>query len=534
MSLRGSRRSSVLYQIHPDRPDLPTDVLKKLSMSSIKHKASTSSQCSEIQDEILAQINASQSTLNDEDKVEQNLQELNFYYGIIKRHLLRYQSAITGLYPAMSSEKKVGSVRDTLYCCMATWSLCQAYKKINDDKGKCYELGQTTVLGLQGILKCWMGQAKLLESFKANQNPNNALHVIFDMVTGGEVESEKEKYPHLQLDVVSLYLLFLVQAIASGLKIIGLQAEVSFVQNLVFYVERAYRTPDFGMWERGSVYNDGTPEVHASSIGMAKAALESINGFNLFGESGASWSVIYVDIDAHNRNRSIFETILPRESGSKECDAALLSSITFPAFATHDEALYKKTKANIVNTLQGNWGFKRFSRDGFGCVLEPKDKKYMIEGMTQKFENVESEWPIFYAFMIIDGVFKNQDAQVEMYQAKLKRMIKYADNGDPMLPMYYYVPKDAIKEEQMSKGSQYRFPSDEGSMQANIFLWGQAMLIISDLLTAKLLSVDEIDPIRRHLPSSTRPNYGARYSTFEVFSDYFSSSIFLTLFSYLF
>ena len=95
-------------------------------------------------------------------------------------------------------------------------------------------------------------------------------------------------------------------------------------------------------------------------------------------------------------------------------------------------------------------------------------------------------------------------------------------------------PKDAIKEEQMSKGSQYRFPSDEGSMQANIFLWGQAMLIISDLLTAKLLSVDEIDPIRRHLPSSTRPNYGARYSTFEVFSDYFSSSIFLTLFSYLF
>ena len=39
--------------------------------------------------------------------------------------------------------------------------------------------------------------------------------------------------------------------------------EVSFVQNLVYYVERAYRTPDFGMWERGSKYNDGTPEIHA-------------------------------------------------------------------------------------------------------------------------------------------------------------------------------------------------------------------------------------------------------------------------------
>ena len=50
---------------------------------------------------------------------------------------------------------------------------------------------------------------------------------------------------------------------------------------------------------------------------MAKAALEAVNGCNLFGELGASWSVIFVDIDAHNRNRTIFETILPRESNSK-------------------------------------------------------------------------------------------------------------------------------------------------------------------------------------------------------------------------
>jgi len=39
--------------------------------------------------------------------------------------------------------------------------------------------------------------------------------------------------------------------------------EVTFVQNLVFYVERAYRTPDYGMWERGSKYNIGVTEVHA-------------------------------------------------------------------------------------------------------------------------------------------------------------------------------------------------------------------------------------------------------------------------------
>lgn len=53
---------------------------------------------------------------------------------------------------------------------------------------------------------------------------------------------------------------------------------MAFVQNLVYYVERSYRTPDFGMWERGSKYNDGTAEIHASSIG--KTFIFSI--FNIY------------------------------------------------------------------------------------------------------------------------------------------------------------------------------------------------------------------------------------------------------------
>ena len=44
--------------------------------------------------------------------------------------------------------------------------------------------------------------------------------------------------------------------------------------------------------ERGTKFNNGTPEIHASSIGMAKSALEAINGCNLFGDKGASWSVV--------------------------------------------------------------------------------------------------------------------------------------------------------------------------------------------------------------------------------------------------
>ena len=71
----------------------------------------------------------------------------------------------------------------------------------------------------------------------------------------------------------------------------------------------------------------------------------------MFGENGAAWSVIYVDIDAHNRNRSILETLLPRASTSKEVEASLLPVISFPAFATHDEKIYSKTKGSFINNV---------------------------------------------------------------------------------------------------------------------------------------------------------------------------------------
>ena len=109
---------------------------------------------------------------------------------------------------------------------------------------------------------------------------------------------------------------------------------------------------------------------------MAKSALEAINGCNLFGEKGASWSVVYVDIDAHNRNRSIFETMLPRESSSKGVDASLLLTLSFPAFASHEDSLVEQTKQNVIGRLRGKKGFKRFSRDGFLSKVEDKTRRF--------------------------------------------------------------------------------------------------------------------------------------------------------------
>ncbi|CAL4197959.1 unnamed protein product, partial [Meganyctiphanes norvegica] len=313
---------------------------------------------------------------------EDTVRKLDRYYGIVKRQLLQYQSITLGMFPACSQDKTEADLRTSVYCAAAIWSLFQAYRRIDDDRGKAYELGQSCVKCMRGILMCWMRQTEQVEHFKKGQQPKYALHSKFHLITGEEVISNDD-YGHLQLDIVSQYLLFLVQMTTSGLQIIYTMDEVTFVQNLVYYIERAYRTPDFGMWERGSKYNNGTPELHASSIGMAKAALEAINGCNLFGEKGASWSVIFVDIDAHNRNRSIFETLLPRESSSKSVDSSLLSTISFPAFATHDHMLYAKTKAQILKSLKGKWGFKRYERDGFGTALEDKKRNYYLPGETK-------------------------------------------------------------------------------------------------------------------------------------------------------
>nr|XP_027231569.1 probable phosphorylase b kinase regulatory subunit beta [Penaeus vannamei] len=303
--------------------------------------------------------------------------------------------------------------------------------------------------------------------------------------------------------------------INSGLQIIYTMDEVTFVQNLVYYVERAYRTPDFGMWERGSKYNNGTPELHASSIGMAKAALEAINGCNLFGEKGASWSVIFVDIDAHNRNRSIFETLLPKESSSKSVDSSLLCTISFPAFATHDQMLYTTTRSQILNTLQGAYGFKRFQRDGYGTVVEDKERRYYHASETKEFENIECEWPLFYLFMILEGMFKDCQEQVEQYKAKLSPLLKKDRWGDAVVPKYYFIHKNHVNAERRDPGSQPRQPSSEGTPR-NLFLWGQSVWIIASLLMDKLLHINELDLIRRYLPSYNRPRKGGRYSAFQV------------------
>ncbi|XP_061926578.1 phosphorylase b kinase regulatory subunit beta-like [Entelurus aequoreus] len=227
--------------------------------------------------------------------------------------------------------------------------------------------------------------------------------------------------------------------------------------------------------------------------------------------AGCSWSVIFVDLDAHNRNRQTLCSLLPRESRSHNTDAALLPTISYPAFAVDDDALCSQTLDKIVRKLRGKYGFKRFIRDGYRTTNEDKERRYYKPAEMKLFDGIECEFPIFFIFMMIDGVFRGNRAQVKEYQDLLEPVIFQSYEGHAVVPKYYYVPADFVEAEQNQHGSQKRFPSNSGR-DGKLFLWGQALFNIAKLLVDELISPKDIDPIHRYVPGQDQRNVSMRYS----------------------
>ena len=67
------------------------------------------------------------------------------------------------------------------------------------------------------------------------------------------------------------------------------------------------RPQDYGIWERGDKTNTGSVELNASSIGMAKAALDAVNELNLFGSKGGPTSVVHVLPDEAQKCQAVLE-----------------------------------------------------------------------------------------------------------------------------------------------------------------------------------------------------------------------------------
>ncbi len=431
--------------------------------------------------------------------------KLDAYYQQVQNIILNRQDWVSGLLPASTAVNVHGNytdawVRDNVYSILAAWGLALAYRRIGEKQGRTYLLEQSVVKLMRGLLTAMMRQAPKVEKFKQSQNPMDALHAKYDTKSGGVVVGD-DQWGHLQLDATSLFLLMLAQMTASGLRIVFTIDEVNFVQNLIHYISRTYRTPDYGIWERGHKINHGIAELNASSIGMAKAALEALSGFNLFGKEGGQASVVHVISDDIARTRIALESLLPRESISKEADSAVLSITGFPAFAVDNRTIRTKTEAVIREKLEGRYGCKRFLLDGHQTAIEDSHRQYYDPHELKQFMDIECEWPLFFTYLLLNNLFTGNNEAAMQYRHKLEALL-VEQNGQQLLPELYVVPVNLIAAEKAHPHSQKRVPNENIPL-----VWAQSLFMLGCLIQDGLLELDDIDPLGRHKVVKQTQNY---------------------------
>lgn len=242
------------------------------------------------------------------------------------------------------------------------------------------------------------------------------------------------------------------------------------------------------------------------------------------------------------RNSTTLHSFLPRESNSKEIDGSVLSIIGFPAFAVDDPELIRRTRDDAIKKLEGKYGMKRFLRDGHQTVVEDTSRLYYNAHELKVFEDIESEWPLFFTYLVLEGLFTGNLEQAEEYSQKLHPLIIHSnslpqklqhslstsssisslprqrsdsltinsiddDSSDmdeeedsvnvPLLPELYYVPAESIDAEKENPHSQKRLPNDNVPL-----VWALSLFFLGNLISEGLLSPSEVDPLGRRFNST--------------------------------
>uniref|UniRef100_A0A1I8IX09 Phosphorylase b kinase regulatory subunit n=1 Tax=Macrostomum lignano TaxID=282301 RepID=A0A1I8IX09_9PLAT len=70
------------------------------------------------------------------------------------------------------------------------------------------------------------------------------------------------------------------------------------------------------------------------------------------------------------------------------------------------------------------------------------------------------------------------------------------------MPKFYFVPRDYLQDEYSNPGSQTRRPNFQ--LGDPIFLWGEAVMLIADLMESGYLMAHDLDLLRRHKPFHER------------------------------
>ncbi|XP_039549569.1 phosphorylase b kinase regulatory subunit alpha, skeletal muscle isoform-like [Pimephales promelas] len=86
--------------------------------------------------------------------------KLDNYARTLQQTILCHQDPVTGLLPGDETLPHAW-VRDNVYCILSVWALSLAYRKnadMDEDKAKAYELEQSVVKLMRGLLQCMIRQ----------------------------------------------------------------------------------------------------------------------------------------------------------------------------------------------------------------------------------------------------------------------------------------------------------------------------------------------------------------------------------------
>lgn len=126
-------------------------------------------------------------------------------------------------------------------------------------------------------------------------------------------------------------------------------------------------------------------------------------------------------------------------------------------------------------------------------MLEDADRLHYEPTELRQFEHIECEWPLFFTYLLLDGIFQGNQAQVQEYQQRLESLA-VDRSGLPLLPELYYVPAENIEAEKLNPSSQQRLPNENIPL-----VWAQSLYFLGQLLNEELIAVGDIDPLGRHL-----------------------------------
>ncbi|MBI3034384.1 glycoside hydrolase family 15 [Candidatus Woesearchaeota archaeon] len=293
----------------------------------------------------------------------------------------------TGLFPAAARDVKTGYNR--------AWLRDNVYAAIGLEAAK---NKRALIRTYRALLDIFLKHEYKIDWMIRQPFPKEAyryIHARYDPITMAEIY---EEWGNKQNDAIGAVLFKIGELEKKGNRIIRNSNDLRILQKLVDYLGAIeyWHDRDNGIWEENE-------EIHASSIGACVAGLKAIS------------HIIEVPGQLILKGQDALNELLPRESGTKETDLALLSLI-YPYNAANEQQKFQILK-NVESRLLKRRGVIRYAGD-----------KYYNNGIG------EAEWTFGLPWL---AIIYRQMNNPEKYAYYMKKTYD-AMNKKGELPELYY------------------------------------------------------------------------------------------------